>query len=103
MAGLSPRARRMCQRWSVRSKTRTAPCRKAPVDLRSSDHGTVLHRLVRWTERSPPGLVLGDADADRASQFQHTVESMDGDVRLGRTTLVCARAQPIADHLLEPA
>ena len=46
---------------------------------------------------------FGDADGNWASQFQHLVESMDGDVRLGRTTLVCARAQPIADHLLEPA
>jgi len=28
---------------------------------------------------------------------------MDGDVHLGRATLVRARAQPVADHLLEPA
>ncbi len=51
---------------------------------------TVLHRSVGWTERSQPGLVLADADGDRVSQFRHTVESMDGDVHLGRTTLVRA-------------
>jgi len=53
--------------------------------------------------RSQFGLALRDADGDRTSQFQHTVESMDSDVHLGRTTLVRARAQLIADHLVEPA
>ena len=45
----------------------------------------------------------GDADGDRAFQLQHTVERVDGDVHLGRPTLIRARAQPVADHLLEPA
>ena len=36
------------------------------------------------------------------SQLQHTVEGMDGEVHLGRPALVHARAQPVADHLLEP-
>lgn len=58
---------------------------------------------MRRTERSQLGLVLGDADGNRAYQFQHTAESMNDDVRLGRTPLVCTRAQPIADYLLEPA
>ena len=44
-----------------------------------------------------------DADRDRASQFQRTVQNMDGDVHLGRPALIRARAQSITDHLLEPA
>ncbi len=50
----------------------------------------------------PPRLWSGDADGDRASEFQHAVESMDGDVNLSRPTLVGARAQPVTDNLLEP-
>src|SRR3954468_4571713 len=34
---------------------------------------------------------------------QHAVEGVDGDVHLGRPTLVRMRAQPVADHLLPPA
>jgi hypothetical protein len=45
----------------------------------------------------------GDADGDRASQLQHAVERMDGNVHLVRPTLVRARAQPVTDDLLEPA
>ncbi len=46
---------------------------------------------------------LDDADGDRASQFQHTVEGMDGDVHFAHPAPVCARAQAVTDHLLEPA
>ena len=35
--------------------------------------------------------------------FQHAVRGMDGNVHLGRPTLVRAAAQPVTDHLLEPA
>jgi len=47
------------------------------------------------------GRGSGDADGDRATQFQHTVEGMDGDVHLGRPTPVRARAQTVTDHLLD--
>ena len=43
-----------------------------------------------------------DADIVRASQLQHAVEHMDGNVHLGRPTLVRVRAQPVADHLFPP-
>ncbi len=39
-----------------------------------------------------PGCASGDADGDRASKLQHTVERVDGDVHLGRPTPVRARA-----------
>src|SRR3954470_23747794 len=45
----------------------------------------------------------GEADVARASQFQHAVEGMDGDVQLGRPTLIRMRAQPVADHLFPSA
>src|SRR4051795_8153941 len=44
-----------------------------------------------------------DADGLRASQLQHAVQSMDGNVHLGRPTLVRAAAQSVTDHLFEPA
>src|SRR3954470_13215375 len=44
----------------------------------------------------------GEADVARASQFQHAVGGMDGDVQLGRPTLIRMRAQPVADHLKWP-
>ena len=34
----------------------------------------------------------GEADVARASQVQHAVEHVDGDVHLGRPTLICMRA-----------
>jgi len=49
------------------------------------------------------GLGTDDADGDRATQFQHTNEGMNGDVHLGRPTPVRARSQTVTDHLLEPA
>src|SRR4051794_41897520 len=45
----------------------------------------------------------GEADIARASQVQHTIEDVGGDIHLGRPTLVRMRAQPVADHLLPPA
>src|SRR5215207_8687201 len=56
-------------------------------------------------ERNDPSPVLGSCDADvfRASQLQHAVQDLDGDVRLGRPTLVRVRAQPVPDHALVPA
>lgn len=51
----------------------------------------------------PSRLGSGDAERDRASQIQHAVQRMDGDVHLRRATLVRARAQSVTDHLLEPA
>jgi len=47
-----------------------------------------------------PGCGSGNADRDWASQPQHAVERMDGDVHLGRPAPVRARAQPVADDLL---
>ena len=35
----------------------------------------------------------------RASELQHAVEYMNGNIHLGRPTLVRVRAQPVADHL----
>jgi len=50
-----------------------------------------------------PGCGSGDTDGDQASQLQHAVERMDGDVHLGRPTPVRARVQPVTDDLLERA
>src|SRR3954454_14963709 len=55
--------------------------------------------------RNDPDPVRGSCDADglRASQFQHAVQDLDGDVHLSRPTLIRTRAQPVPDHALEPA
>ena len=50
-----------------------------------------------------PRLGSGDANGDRVAPFQHAVERMDGNHHLGRPAPVVAHAQPVADHLLEPA
>jgi len=42
-----------------------------------------------------------DADGVRASQLQHAVEDVNSDLHLGGPALVRARAQAVADHLLE--
>src|SRR3954463_7169966 len=55
------------------------------------------------TQWSSPRLRSGDADRLRASQLQHAVQDHDGDVHLGRLTLVRARVQPVADHPFEAA
>ncbi len=52
----------------------------------------------------PPGPIEchGDADGARASEVQHAVEDMDGDLDLGRPASVGVRAQCVADHPLQP-
>ena len=39
-----------------------------------------------------PARGSGNADGDRASEFQHAIERMDGDVHLGRPTPIRVRA-----------
>jgi hypothetical protein len=69
--------------------------------------GHTVHRccMDQWERRTHPYPVLGSCDADglRASQLQHAVEGVDGNLHLGRPTLIRARAQPVADHAFEPA
>src|SRR5215207_7593388 len=62
----------------------------------------VVHGSGTWTQLPQPRLGSSDADIVRASELQHAVKRMDGDVHLGRPTLVRARAQPVADHLFPP-
>src|SRR3954471_19078347 len=52
---------------------------------------------------TPTRSGYGEADIARASQVQHTIEDVGGDVHLGRPTLIRMRAQPVADHLLPSA
>src|SRR3712207_3298968 len=61
----------------------------------------VVHGSGTWTQLPQPRLGSSGADIVRAPELQHAVERMDGDVHLGRPTLVRARAQPVADHPLE--
>src|SRR3954449_8672284 len=63
----------------------------------------VLHGSVGEEPLPLPRSGSCNADGLRASQLQHAVQSMDGNVHLGRPTLVRAAAQPVTDHLLEPA
>src|SRR3954447_22490623 len=49
---------------------------------------------------TPTRAGSGEADVARASQVQHAIEDVGGDVHLGRPTLLRMRAQPVADHLL---
>src|SRR5215213_6452340 len=60
--------------------------------------------MDQWERRTHPYPVLGSCDADglRASQLQHAVQSMDGNLHLDHSTLVRAAAQPVTDHLFEP-
>src|SRR3954471_21531394 len=60
-------------------------------------------RISRRTQWAYSRLRSGDADRFRASHLQHAVQDRDGDVDLGGLTLVCAHAQPVADHPLEAA
>ena len=62
----------------------------------------VVHGSGTWTQLPQPRLGSSNADIARASELQHAVERMDGDVHLGRPTLVRVRAQPVADHLFPP-
>src|SRR5215218_11359385 len=63
----------------------------------------VLHGSVGRAHSPLPRSGSCDADGLRASQLQHAVEGVDGNLHLGRPTLVRARAQPVADHAFEPA
>src|SRR5215207_5550131 len=49
---------------------------------------------------TPAPASSGDADGVGASQLQHAVEHVAGNVHLGRPTLIRMRSQPVADHLL---
>jgi hypothetical protein len=51
---------------------------------------------------TPTPSESGDADVFRASQLQHAVEHLDGDLDLGGPALVRMRAQPVPDHPLPP-
>src|SRR3954469_6180505 len=48
--------------------------------------------MDQWKGRTHPYPVLGSCDADglRASQLQHAVEDVDGNLDLGRPTLIGA-------------
>src|SRR5829696_2291922 len=61
-----------------------------------------VHGSGTWTRLPQPRPGSSDADIVRASELQHAVERMNGDVHLGRPTLVRVRAQPVADHLFPP-
>src|SRR5215218_6203526 len=63
----------------------------------------VLHGSLGRAHSPLPRSGSCDADGLRAPQLQHAVQRMDGNLHLGRPTLVRAAAQPVADHLFEPA
>src|SRR3954471_2059523 len=60
----------------------------------------LLHGSTHRSQCLQRHLTLCDADGNRASQLQHTVQDVDRDGYLGDTMLVLATAHPIADHLL---
>src|SRR4051794_15902365 len=59
----------------------------------------VLHGSVGRAHSPLPRSGSCDADGLRASQLQHAVQRMDGNLHLGRPTLVRAAAQPVTNHL----
>src|SRR3954449_10649838 len=63
---------------------------------------TLLHGSGSRAHWPLPRPGSSGADVLRASELQHAVEGVDTDVHLGHATPVRARAQPVADHLLEP-
>src|SRR5215212_6330394 len=83
---------------------RSAPCSSRSMVLwrPSPAMVAVVHGSGTWTQLPQPRLSSSDTDIVRASELQHAVEHMDGDVYLGRPTLVRVRAQPVADHLFPP-
>src|SRR5215212_9028228 len=83
---------------------RSAPCSSRSMVLwrPSPAMVAVVHGSGTWTQLPQPRLGSSDADIARASELQHAVERLDGDVHLGRPTLVRAGAQPVADHLFPP-
>src|SRR4051812_13530205 len=60
-------------------------------------------RIMGAVALTPTRSGSGEADIARASQVQHTIEDVGGDVHLGRPTLIRVRAQPVADHLFPSA
>src|SRR4051812_47228797 len=70
---------------------------------RGATWSAVLHGSVGGAHSPLPRSGSCNADGLRASQLQHAVQSMDGNVHLGHPTLVRAAAQSVTDHLLEPA
>src|SRR4051794_38934075 len=64
---------------------------------------TVLHGSGSRAHWPLPRPGSSGADVIRASERQHAVEDLDRHVHLGGPTLIGVRAQPVADHLLEPA
>ncbi len=62
----------------------------------------VLHGSGVWAQCPPTPSESGDADVLRASQLQHAVEHVDGDLHLGGPALVRMRAQPVPDHPFPP-
>src|SRR4051812_42721976 len=63
----------------------------------------VLHGPIGEGTEPIPHLWLSDADGPRASKLEHTVQSMNGDGDLCRTTPVGLRTQRIPDHSFEAA
>ena len=58
--------------------------------------------IVERAQSFQPHLKSSNPDGDRASKLQHAVQDMDGDGNLGGAAVVRAKAQAVADHLLEP-
>src|SRR3954471_8204008 len=75
----------------------------ATIAQRRRTPAAVLHGSVEAAHSPLPRSGSCDADGLRASQLQHAVQRMDGNLHLGRPTLVRAGAQPVTDHLFEPA
>jgi hypothetical protein len=74
------------------------PATSQPLHRRGRDgaHATVLHGPGSGLSCPSPGCGSGDTDGDRASQLQHTVERMDGDVHLGRPSPITCLNLPMA-------
>src|SRR4051795_2903477 len=81
------------------SRLPTARSPFPPLDMTTTDWTPLLAGL------SPAGMAarLAAPDVVRASQVQHAIEHVDGNVHLGRPALIRMRAQPVADHLLPSA
>src|SRR5215212_10630155 len=73
------------------------------VDVTTGHLGQRGARIMGAAALPPTPSGSGEADGLRASQLQHAIEHVDGDVHLGRPTLIRLRAQPIADHLFPSA
>jgi len=64
---------------------------------------SVLHGPGGRTQQPQPCLRSGGADVVRASKLRHAAERTDGDVHLGRPTVIGAQAQSVPNHPFEPA